>query len=51
MIRNEIVEEVAAKRDPDEVSIIGNITKDNYLAPIPIADITLNPNLTQNPGY
>ena len=51
MIRNEIVEEVVAKRDPDEVSILGAITKDNYLAPIPATDITLNPNLTQNPGY
>ena len=51
MIRNEIVEEVMAKRDPSEVPILGTITKDNYLAPIPIADITLNPNLEQNPGY
>ena len=51
MIRNEIVEEVVAKRDTNEVPITGTATKDNYLEPIPTVDITLNPNLEQNPYY
>ncbi|MCF6297293.1 MAG: RagB/SusD family nutrient uptake outer membrane protein [Flavobacteriaceae bacterium] len=51
LIRNEMVEEVSENRNPDEVGFGNVITKDKYIAPIPIADITLNPNLTQNPGY
>ena len=51
LIRNEMVEEAAAHRDPDENGFGNPVSKDNYLAPIPVRDITLNPNLTQNPGY
>lgn len=51
MTRNEIVEEVSANRNADEISIVGEVTKDDYYAPIPANDIIRNPNLTQNPGY
>ncbi len=51
LIRNELVEEAAAHRDPDENGFGAVITKDNYLAPLPAKDIALNPNLKQNPGY
>jgi len=51
LIRNEMVEEAAAHRDPDENGYGNPVSKDNYLAPIPIRDISLNTNLTQNPGY
>jgi hypothetical protein len=51
LIRTEKLEEVTAKRSPEDLPLIKNPTKKNYLAPIPANDIMINPNLTQNPGY
>jgi len=52
LTRTERVEEVNALRSPSEILQIQNaITKNNYYAPIPDAEIALNPNLEQNPGY
>jgi hypothetical protein len=45
LIRKHTLKEAS---DPD---IQQNFSEDDYLFPIPSADIRLNPELTQNPGY
>lgn len=48
LLRTEKVQEVVAKRDPDEqVKIVGVISPDNYYAPIPEAEVLKNPNLVE----
>ena len=49
LLRTEKVPEVVAKRDPNEqVQILGQITRDNYYAPIPEYEVVKNPNLVNN---
>jgi hypothetical protein len=45
MVRTETVESATLKRDPAEVPIVKQPTKENYFAPIPSGDRVLNPNL------
>jgi hypothetical protein len=45
MVRTETVESATSKRDPVEIKIINQPSKDRYFAPIPAIDRTLNPNL------
>ncbi len=45
MVRTETVESATAKRDPTEIPLVNQPSKDQYFAPIPAADRIVNPNL------
>lgn len=45
LVRLELVEEANANKDVNDLQPIGTITKEDYTFPIPLDDITLNPNL------
>jgi hypothetical protein len=50
LVRSERVEEIAAKRDPKEqVPLVKQPTKANYIAPIPFQTISTS-KLQQNPA-
>lgn len=45
MVRTETVESATAKRDPAEIPLVNQPSKERYFAPIPSVDRVLNPNL------
>jgi hypothetical protein len=45
MVRTETVESATLKRDPAEIPLVKQPTKENYFAPVPQGDRVLNPNL------
>jgi len=52
IVRLQLLPAVIAARDPSENSIpAGTNVSQRYLAPIPFAEMTLNPQWTQNAGY
>jgi hypothetical protein len=52
IVRLQLLPAVIAARDPSENSIpAGTNIAQKYLAPIPFAEMTLNPQWQQNPGY
>lgn len=49
LVHIESVVQAAALRNADDLSIIKTPTPTNYIAPLPVFDLELNPNLIQNP--
>ncbi len=45
MVRTETVESATAKRDPKEIPLVNQPSKELYFAPIPSVDRVLNPNM------
>jgi hypothetical protein len=45
MVRTETVESATAKRDPKEIPLVKQPSKELYFAPIPSVDRVLNPNM------
>jgi starch-binding outer membrane protein, SusD/RagB family len=45
LVRTEGVEKAAANRDPSEIPLVVKPSKANYFAPVPDAEIQINPNL------
>lgn len=45
LVRLELVEQANADKDVNDLKPIGAITKEDYTFPIPLSDITINPNL------
>ena len=51
LVRTEKVEEMAALKDPLDMTPLGPIDKTKYLAPIPYSEVLLNPNLGKGTKY
>jgi len=52
IVRLQLLPQVSASRDPAENPIPGGVDfNKKYLAPIPFAEMTLNPQWKQNDGY
>ena len=45
LVRMEMVEEANANKHPDDLQPVGEITKDDYLFPVPARDASINPGL------
>jgi len=45
MVRTETVESATAKRDPADIKLVNQPSKERYFSPIPQRDRSLNPNL------
>ncbi|WP_169513425.1 RagB/SusD family nutrient uptake outer membrane protein [Flexithrix dorotheae] len=51
LVRTEKVKEANENKDSGDLPPLREITQDYYLMPIPVQEIQINPNLTQNNGY
>jgi hypothetical protein len=51
IVRLQLLPAVIAARDPSENSILNTDIADKYLAPVPLYDMQLNPQWTQNKSY
>lgn len=51
LIRTEKVEWAASTKDENDLAPLKTVGKNNYVFPIPYADVLMNENLVQNPGY
>ena len=52
IVRLQLLPQISANRDPSENTIPGGVNfAQKYLAPIPLAEMTVNPSWKQNDGY